>query len=156
MAAALEWADLPLRAGERAVELGASPGGASQALLDRGLEVIGIDPAEIHPDVLAHPKFTHFRKRTHEVRRREFRKTRWLFADMNVAPQYTLDAVDGIVTFPETDVRGMILTLKLPTWELAEQIPAFAERVRGWGFARIRCAQLAAHRQEIALAATVR
>lgn len=156
MAAALDWAELPLRAGERVVELGASPGGASQALLDRGLEVTGIDPAEIHPDVLAHPKFTHFRKRTHEVRRREFRKTRWLFADMNVAPQYTLDSVEGIVTFPETDIRGMILTLKLPAWELADQIPAFEEKVRGWGFAHVRCAQLAAHRQEIALAATVK
>ena len=49
MAEALEWSAIPLARGEVCVELGCSPGGAAQALLERGLFVIGIDPAEVDP-----------------------------------------------------------------------------------------------------------
>lgn len=150
---ALEWSRLPIARGDVCAELGASPGGASQALLDRGLSVLGIDPANIDPIVLANPKFTHLRKRSHEVRKREFRKVRWLLADMNVAPQYTLDAVEEIVKHEETNLRGLLLTLKLPEWKLAEDMPAWRERVKSWGFTKIAIRQLSNHRQELALAA---
>jgi 23S rRNA (cytidine2498-2'-O)-methyltransferase len=50
-------------AGDRCVELGSSPGGSCQALLDRGLIVTGIDPAEMAPAVLEHPNFTHIKPR---------------------------------------------------------------------------------------------
>ena len=49
MAEALEWSGLPLERGQTVVELGCSPGGASQALFAQGLKVIGIDPAEVDP-----------------------------------------------------------------------------------------------------------
>lgn len=152
-AEAIAWSGLPLEAGQLAAELGASPGGASQTLLDRGLSVLGIDPAAIDPAVIAHPQFTHLRKRAHEVRRREFRKVRWLLADMNVAPQYTLDAIEAIVTHRETNVRGLLLTLKLLEWSLAAEIPQYVERVRSWGYARVSVRQLSQHRREFALAA---
>jgi 23S rRNA (cytidine2498-2'-O)-methyltransferase len=150
---ALAWSGMELSRGDVCAELGASPGGASQALLDRGLSVLGIDPAVIDPAVLANPKFTHLRKRSHEVRRREFRKVRWLLADMNVAPQYTLDSVEEIVQHPETNIRGLLLTLKLPEWKLVEDLPAWVERVRGWGYPQVAVQQLGHHRQELALAA---
>ena len=44
-------------------------GGASQALLNHGLKVIGIDPANMDPVVLANPNFTHWKKRGADVRR---------------------------------------------------------------------------------------
>ena len=44
---ALIWSGAPLRAGDVAVEIGSSPGGASYALLRRGVEVHGIDPATV-------------------------------------------------------------------------------------------------------------
>ena len=43
---------------------------------------------------------------------------------MNVAPEYTLDAVESIVTHAEVNIRGLLLTLKLPQWTLAEEVPA--------------------------------
>ena len=69
--------------------------------------------------------FKHIRKRNQEVRRREFRKVRWLLADMNVAPSYTLDAVEDIVKHRETSIKGVLLTLKLLEWTLADGIPAY-------------------------------
>jgi 23S rRNA (cytidine2498-2'-O)-methyltransferase len=153
MEEALRWSQLPIKAGQRCAEIGSAPGGASQALLGRGLVVMGIDPAEMHPDVLAHPNFVHVRKRGAEVRRREFRKVRWLTADMNVPPGYTLDTVESIATHREVNLRGLLLTLKLPEWSLAAEVPEYLQRVRSWGFADVRARQLSHNRQEICVAA---
>jgi 23S rRNA (cytidine2498-2'-O)-methyltransferase len=149
----LRWSQLPIPPGARCAEIGSAPGGASQALLARGFQVLGIDPAEMDPAVLKHPRFTHLRRRVVQVRRRDFRAVRWLMADMNVAPRYTLDAVEPIVTHREVSVRGMLLTLKLFEWNLAEELPEHIERVRGWGYNLVRVRQLQHNRQEVCLAA---
>ena len=149
----LQWSGLPLLPGEACVEIGCSPGGASQALLNRGLLVTGIDPADVDPRVLAHPHFTYVKKRGADVRRREFRGTNWLMADINLAPNYTLDTVEAIVTHPEVHIRGLLLTLKLIEWDLAAEIPAYLERIRSWGFPRVQARQLQHNRQEICVAA---
>lgn len=154
MEEALLWSELPISPGQRVAEIGCAPGGAAQALLAHGLLVTGIDPALVDPQVAAHPNFTQIRKRGHEVRRREFRKTRWLIADMNVAPRYTLDTVEEIVTHPEVTVQGMLLTLKLLDWSMAEEIPKHLARIRSWGFIHTKARQLAHNRQEICVAAT--
>jgi len=156
MEEAIRWSSLPIPPGARCAELGSAPGGSSQALLDRGMYVLGIDPAEMHPAVLSHPQFTHLRRRSTQTPRRAFRKVRWLFSDMNVAPNYTLTAVENIVTHPEVNIRGMILTLKLTRWELAERIPQWLRRIRSWGYNEIQARQLYYHRQEIAVAALQR
>lgn len=153
MQEALAWSRLPILAGQRFVEIGCAPGGASQALLARGLHVIGVDPAEVDPRLLSHQRFTHVRKRGAEVQRRQLRAVDWLAADMNVAPQYTLDTVEALVTHPEVSVRGLLLTLKLPEWKLAEEIPGYIDRIRNWGFAGVRARQLAHNRQEICVTA---
>ncbi len=153
MEEALRWSRLPIPEGARCAEIGSAPGGASQALLARGLHVLGIDPAEMDPRVLAHPNFTHLRRRSTQVKRREFRKIRWLIADMNVAPNYTLEAVEAIVTHPQTRIRGILLTLKLTDWAMIEQLPAHLERIRRWGYRVVRARQLASNRQEICVAA---
>lgn len=153
MEEALRWSALPIKGGDRFVEIGCSPGGASQALLDHGLRVIGIDPARVDQRVLAHPNFTHVQKRGADVRRREFRGVAWLAADMNVAPAYMLDTVEAIVTHPVVNIRGLLLTLKLLEWKLAEPVPAYIERVKSWGYSEVRARQLPHHRQEVCLAA---
>jgi 23S rRNA (cytidine2498-2'-O)-methyltransferase len=153
MEEALTWSQLPISPGARIAELGSSPGGASQSLLGRGYEVLGVDPAEMDERVLANPKFTHVRRRASEARRREFRKVRWLTADMNVAPNYTLDAVEALVTHPEVSIRGMLLTLKLFEWALAEHVPEYLRRIESWGFNKVWARQLVHNRQEICVAA---
>jgi 23S rRNA (cytidine2498-2'-O)-methyltransferase len=153
MEEALRWSQFPIPIGAHVAEIGSAPGGASQALLSRGMIVTGIDPAEMHADVLNNPHFTHLRRRSTQVRRREFRKIRWLTADMNVAPNYTLEAVEAIVMYPHVSIRGMILTLKLPDWSLAADIPGYIERVKSWGYNIVRARQLQHNRREICLAA---
>ena len=153
MQEALQWSALPLARGDLCVELGCAPGGAAQALLDAGLQVLGIDPAEVADEVLADPRFTHIRRRSSEVARKQLRSVQWLAADMNVAPSYTLDSVEQIVSNDLTNIRGMVLTLKLADWKLARDLPQWVERVRNWGYRDIRTRQLAFNRQEFCLVA---
>ncbi len=87
------------------------------------------------------------------VRRRDFRKIRWLAADMNVAPEYTLDAVQSIVTHAEVNIRGLLLTLKLPQWKFAENVPAYLDRIRRWGYNQVCARQLQHNRREFCVAA---
>ncbi len=149
MQEALAWSGLPIKAGQTCVEVGCSPGGASQALLERDVKVIGIDPAEVDATVLANSRFTHIRKRGADVRRKEFRGVQWLAADMNVAPEYTLDTVEAIVTHEEVNIGGLLITLKLLDWRLADEVPQYLERVRRWGYHQVRARQLAHNRQEV-------
>jgi 23S rRNA (cytidine2498-2'-O)-methyltransferase len=153
MEEALLWSQLPVQAGEHVAEIGCAPGGAAQALLNRGLRVTGIDPALVDARVAGHPHFRQIRKRGHEVRRREFRDVDWLVADLNVAPRYTLDTVEGVVTHEEANIRGLLLTLKLLDWKMADELPAHLARIRSWGFLDVRGRQLAHNRQEICVAA---
>jgi 23S rRNA (cytidine2498-2'-O)-methyltransferase len=153
MEEALVWSGLPLAPGDLCVEIGSAPGGASQALLGHGVHVIGVDPADMDPRVLSHPGFAHWKMRGADVRRREYRKVRWLFADINVAPSYTLDTVESIVTHADVHVQGVLLTLKLIEWSLAADIPAYLERIRSWGFGHVAARQLHHNRQEICVAA---
>jgi 23S rRNA (cytidine2498-2'-O)-methyltransferase len=150
---ALRWSGLPLAAGDHCVEIGCAPGGSCQALLSRGLIVMGVDPADVDAVVLADPRFTHARKRGADMRRREFRDTDWLLADMNVAPAYTLDTVEAIVTHAEVHIRGLLLTLKLLAWRMAADVPDYLDRVRSWGYPHAIARQLQHCRQEICVAA---
>ena len=153
MEEALAWSQLPARATRGSPKSAAPPGGSSQALLARGYEVLGIDPAKMAEEVVANPNFHHIRRRAAQVPRRAFRKVRWLTADMNVAPAFTLDAVEAIVCHAEVNIRGMLLTLKLHEWKLAAEVPAYLDRIRGWGCNLVQARQLAHNRHEICVAA---
>ncbi len=146
---ALEWSELPIQPGDRCVEIGSSPGGSCLALLERGLLVTGIDPAEMDPEVLAHPNFTPIRAIAKNVKRGIFHECRWLVMDANVAPNYTLDTLDGVLTQGGARPEGLVLTLKLTDPALAEKLLAIAERIRRYGYRRVRMRQLAYNRQEI-------
>lgn len=153
MEEALRWSHLPVRTGDRAAEIGCAPGGSCQALLRRGLLVAGVDPAAVDPAVLADPHFLHIRKRGADVRRRDFANVRWLMADMNVAPSYTLDTLEAIVTHKQVHIRGLLVTLKLVDWKLADSVPEYLARIKSWGFPYLRARQLQHNRQEICVAA---
>jgi 23S rRNA (cytidine2498-2'-O)-methyltransferase len=151
---ALRWAELPIRSGDRCVEIGSAPGGSCAALLERGCIVTGIDTAEMDPAVLANPRFNHLRARARDVPRAAFRNARWLMSDTNVAPKHTLDTVEAIVSAPDVRLEGLVLTLKLTDPRLAGELPAFHKRIRGWGYQHVRARQLAFNRQEVCVVAS--
>ena len=154
----LRWAALPCTAGDQWVELGCAPGGASQALLDAGMWVTGIDPAEVDPLLLKHDRFRHVRTKSAEAPRRLLSGARWIAADLNVAPNYTLEAVETLLRDNRINPRGLLLTLKLLDWKLAEpeRVSEYVKRVKSWGMSDVRVRQLAHNRREFCLAALKR
>jgi 23S rRNA (cytidine2498-2'-O)-methyltransferase len=144
----LLWSGITLGSGDQCLDIGASPGGCSQFLLQQGVSVFGVDPGAIHPAVLNHPRFTHIRSRIKEAKRSLFRNVQWITADMNVAPNYTLEVLEEIIPQLPT-VRGLLFTLKLIRWNLADQLPTLLDRIRTWKFSDVRAKQLVFNRQEI-------
>lgn len=148
---ALMWSGITIQPGDVCAEIGSSPGGACQFLLEQGAIVIGVDPAEMEAELLAHPNFTHIRRKGNEVKKRDFRDVRWLMADINVDPNFTLDLVAEIVAHEAVGIKGVVLTLKLADWKLVSDVPAFMEKVRSMGFQVVKARQLAFNRQEFCL-----
>lgn len=148
---ALKWSKMPIHPGDQIVEIGSAPGGSCQALLDMGLFVIGVDPAEMDEEVLAHRNFEHWRMRGNEIKRKELNGIRWLTCDANLVPDKTLEMVGSLVTHEQTNFRGLMLTIKLPDWKLAAEIPNYIQTVRDWGFKYVKVRQLAYNRQEVCL-----
>jgi 23S rRNA (cytidine2498-2'-O)-methyltransferase len=154
IAEALAWSQFPAKPGDRFLEIGSAPGGASQRLLDLGFRVTGVDPADMDPALLSHPRFEHWRYKSSAIRRKRYSGFRWLAADANVAPSYTLDAVEDIVTYPSSRFEGLVLTMKLTNFELVDRLDEYASRVKGWGFSTVRARQLSFNRRECCLVAT--
>ncbi len=153
IAEAVAWSQLPMQPGDRVVEIGSAPGGSCQRLLDVGLEVTGVDPAEMDELLLNHPRFEHWRSKAAGMKRKMYSKFKWLTADANVAPNYTLEVVEDIVNYPTSRFQGLLLTLKLSSYELIDQVDAAAEQIRSWGFSKVKIRQLASNRRECCIAA---
>jgi 23S rRNA (cytidine2498-2'-O)-methyltransferase len=152
---AIRWSGLEPRPGERAVELGSAPGGASYALLERGLEVHGIDPGKMAPAVLDHVgphgnRFVHHAMPAAEVDRRAVpRPIHWLASDVNLAPMVALRYVERFVALARGTLRGAFVTLKLNDDGIFEALPRLAARVEKLGAREVRYTQLPSHRSEI-------
>jgi hypothetical protein len=76
--------------------------------------------------------------------------------DANVAPKYTLDTIDGLLTHGGARPEGLVLTLKLTDLGLAEKLPRITERLRRHGYRSVRMRQLAFNRQELCAVVTER
>lgn len=154
MVEGLMWSGFPVKAGDSIVEIGSSPGGSCQALLGLGLNVTGIDPAEMDEALTKEEKFTHVRGRAKEQPRRLFSNFRWLASDASAVPNYALDTIEAIVIHQSVNIEGLLLTLKFTDWKLADEIPLYHKRIRSWGYQNVRSRQLAFNRREICVAAT--
>lgn len=150
---ALLWAGIQIKDGDVCAEIGSAPGGACQYLLESGATVIGVDPAEMEPEILKHKNFTHIRRRGNEVKKKDLKDVKWLFADLNATPTYTIDAITEIVTSQHVDITGMILTLKMTDIKMAEEVAAIRARVKKLGFSVVKTRQLSFNRGEFCLAA---
>lgn len=147
---ALIWSGAPVRAGDTAVEIGSSPGGASYSLLRRGVRVFGIDPAKMAPVVLDHPNFVHLHRPMSLVTRGDLpTELHWLLLDVNLAPQVALITARRLAAKPRPALLGVLLTLKLDDWKAVHHVPRFLKSVASMGMAETRATQLPSNRMEL-------
>ncbi len=155
-AESIQWSGFNLRPDDLAIEIGSAPGGACQRLLEMGLRVIGIDPAEMDETIAEHPRFQHIRARAGDIPRREYRGAKWLLVDSTVAPAQTLQTVQNIVTNQHSDLVGLLITLKLGDYAGADAVDEWYDRIAAWGTSRIQVRQLARNRCEVCFAVTLK
>ncbi len=153
---ALIWSGAPVRAGDVAVEIGSSPGGASYALLRRGVDVFGIDPAKMAPVVTDFNKdrpgnhFVHLDRPMSLVQRSDLPAVlHWVLLDVNLAPQIALITARRLAARPRGALLGVLLTLKLDDWKAVRHIPRFIKSVESMGMVAVKATQLPSNRMEL-------
>ncbi|MEM8666532.1 MAG: SAM-dependent methyltransferase [Planctomycetota bacterium] len=155
-AEAIAWSGFEMQAGDLAIEIGSAPGGACGRLLEQGLQVIGIDPADMDPRIASHPRYRHFRARAGDLPRRVFRDAKWMLVDSNVRPEKTLVTVENIVTHPQTQFEGLLITMKIGDYESLQLIDQWRDRIERWKPESIAIRQLARNKVEVCFAVRMR
>lgn len=154
---ALAWSDLPLRAGQHAVEIGCAPGGAVLALLERGLTVTGIDPAEMAPELEPHIQsgaFVHLKQAVGDVTQKDLSKhAQWLLCDANLAPQTALRYLSRMAKLLRPQLQAIVFTIKLNDDRVVAALPDLFEALGKLSKKPVqqalRAIQLPSHRREI-------
>lgn len=99
-----------LKAGMRAVDLGACPGGWTYQLVQRGIHTLGIDNGRLHPSLLASGLAQHIA--ADGFRYRPNQPVDWLVCDMVEQPQRVIELIGQ--WFSQGWCRYSIFNLKLP------------------------------------------
>jgi 23S rRNA (cytidine2498-2'-O)-methyltransferase len=121
------WRPVPA-AGAHWIELGASPGGMTAELLERGYRVTAVDRARMDPRIVRHPLLDF-----HEADVREFRAAPGvrfdaLLCDMNGDAEQSLSLV--LDRLPELKSGALVIfTMKTPQIEGCEEILALRHRL---------------------------
>jgi 23S rRNA (cytidine2498-2'-O)-methyltransferase len=162
---AVRFFDLEITPRDIVVELGCAPGGVVLALLDRGISVIGVDPAKMADVVMqsaisnrddgkaGQAWFYHCRKPAALVSKKDLGQgVTWYMSDMNQSPEVVLKECARFCKMSPS-IRGALMTLKLTDpLQVAEKAKWFAE-LRAMGFRTIHLQQLSVHHKELALLA---
>ena len=153
---ALDVFQLELPAGGLALDLGAAPGGWTRILRRHAMQVVAIDPADLHPDIAADPAVTHVRALAHDYLSGPGagRLFDVILNDMRI------DARDSarlmVATADRLQANGLALvTLKLPTLRM-DQVAAHALNLLRDRFQILNARQLFHNRREITVALTNR
>jgi 23S rRNA (cytidine2498-2'-O)-methyltransferase len=139
---------LPLDRFTNALDLGASPGGWTSVLLDRGLKVTAVDPAEMDPSLERHPRLHHLQRNAANL---SFPPGTFdlLVCDMSWDPHRTCRLVSALSPAMTAGASG-IITLKLmyrkPFQTLRELTEAYAEH-----FDICKVKQLFHNREEVTM-----
>ena len=131
-----------------ALDIGAAPGGWTSLLLERGLRVTAVDPANLHPSIAKHPRLTYMKRNASEV---SFKPSSFdLFVcDMSWSPmlmsKLVLELKDALAPGATA-----IITIKLMHRKPLQTIREVIARL-GEAFMLCKAKQLFHNREEITL-----
>jgi 23S rRNA (cytidine2498-2'-O)-methyltransferase len=144
--------------GEAVLELGAAPGGATLALLEREQAVIAVDPAKMDERLtpLAAERglvFRHVERPAQALVPSDVSglrsPVRWLVSDVNLAPPVAVQQLLRARALVKKTLRGAILTLKLNDTAAVDTLPrVLLELERAFG-STPKVAHLPSHRREV-------
>lgn len=160
--------DLQFSSADIVVELGCAPGGVVLALLNRGVSVIGVDPANMAEVIQSaaiadriacpsdRPWFFHCRKPAALTSKRDLGQgVTWFMSDMNQSPVVVLAECARFCRMAPT-IHSVLITLKLGDHQQVVDKEQWFSALATMGFTTMRLQQLSVHHKEFALLATRR
>ncbi|TDU72872.1 FtsJ-like methyltransferase [Prosthecobacter fusiformis] len=136
--------------GRVVLELGSAPGGATLSLLNRGATVYGVDTGAMDERVLAHPQFHHLRVSAGDLQPSMLPdQVDVLVSDINLEPRIICQYVEKFAS--RLPPLGLILTLKLNSAKVEQELPPLIQKVRHWAPGPVYTRQLPANRREVTL-----
>lgn len=137
--------------GTVALELGSAPGGASWALLNRGVTVVGVDVAPMNKLCLDHPNYTHHALSVRDLRKKDLPATiDALFCDLGLKPVEAVAQIRHLCQiFPS--IQRLYYTLKMGEGQTTADLDQWRDALRKLGFT-IRSTHLPSNRMEILVA----
>jgi 23S rRNA C2498 (ribose-2'-O)-methylase RlmM len=157
----MEWADIKMNPGENVLELGASPGGASQFLLEKGWKVYGVDPAKMDERLtswIQQGQFIHLPSPFELLSIEDLRFTSHLIVcDINLPPSVVVREIIRLIVLMKKNAQQIphtiLINLKMTDDTFINQLEIYQKRFLELGFKRCRLKMLPSHRKEIALLA---
>jgi 23S rRNA (cytidine2498-2'-O)-methyltransferase len=110
---AIERFALELPVNGAALDLGAAPGGWSKVLLERGMRVLAVDPAELSPTLSSNPNLTHFKGLAQDLPMANGRTFDLLTNDMRMDTRESVEITNSMSRYL-CDGGLAIVTFKLP------------------------------------------
>jgi 23S rRNA (cytidine2498-2'-O)-methyltransferase len=134
---------------QRVLELGSSPGGASQYLLEQGCMVDAIDPAQMDNLIINHPKLNHIKKPLEKLTDQDVKpRYDWIVSDINLP----FDIIFHHLINLNLEVNlGMFLTVKIQKTSEMKKFEAYISKLKMLGFTQYGFCYLHNHRQETML-----
>lgn len=137
---------------DRAIEIGAAPGGACFGLLERGLRVTGVDRGRMDPVILQNPKFSQVDSSIGDWMFPETVNAEWLLIDMNAEARIAIRECKPLTDYIKRGLKGIFFTLKLNQVEFALATERLARMTaQDLGVSLVFIHQLPSNHQEIAL-----
>ncbi|WP_342435732.1 SAM-dependent methyltransferase [Paenibacillus sp. FSL L8-0436] len=140
---------IPFSSFRNAVDIGASPGGWTSFLLERGLKVTAVDPALMHESLRNQPGLKILRKNAGEVKFRE-NEFDLLVCDMSWSPKLMAKLVTGLL-HSLTPGGTAVVTVKLMHKKPLAMIKEIISMFEGERMQIQRAKQLFHNRDEITL-----
>lgn len=145
------WANYKALPDEVALELGSAPGGASFAMVERGIKVYGVDNAIMDEALLKNPLFTHIKEPMQKVRDENIpRPCHLLVSDVNVMPSLILSQLKRFMSL-RPGIKNVFYTLKIGDKISVKEVLSHVETFKKFGFKEVGATQLPSNKSEVLL-----
>lgn len=147
----LLWSHWRPEPGTVALELGSAPGGASWALLNRGMTVVGVDVAPMAEVCLSHPRYRHCSMSVRDLRKKDLpERIDVLFCDLGLKPVEAVPQIRHLCQIYPS-IQRLYYTLKMGEGLDTSDLDRWRDALRNLGFT-IRSTHLPSNRMEILVA----
>lgn len=145
------WSNYKASEDEVALELGSAPGGASYAMVERGIKVYGVDNAIMDEALLKNPLFVHIKEPMQKVRDENIpRPCHLLVSDVNVMPSLILSQLKRFMSL-RPGIKNVFYTLKIGDKISVKEILSHVETFKKFGFKEVGATQLPSNKSEVLL-----